>query len=484
MRTLLLSIALVRLCTAQSVDVSKVDALAEAALKAWNAPGIAVAIIQDDHVIMSKGYGVKEHGKPDPVTSHTVFAIGSMSKAFTTASMAMLVDEGKMSWDDPVRKHIEFFRLADPLASEQVTLRDLVCHRTGLNRNDVLWTNSSLSQEEIIRRIGYVKANKPFRAAWQYNNIMVSAAGFAVGKASGGTWQQFVKSRIFEPLGMKTASTDVAAAQAAPDHSSPHRRTQVVPWRNLDNIAPAGAVNASLDDLIPWARLQLNGGQIDGKRLISAENVEEMHTPQMAMRPEDQGRDWNPELGQISYGLGWFILDYRGLHLVGHGGAIDGFRSDMTLIPREKTAVIILSNLDQDNLPEALRWSILDLMHGFPQRDWNAALIGQAQEEQKAADAARKRRAAQHVTGTSPSHPLADYSGTYWDPGYGEVKIAVESGALALAWLNVHTALEHYHYDTFDPKERRGGGSQVVFRLNGNGSVSGLNFMGIDFVRR
>jgi CubicO group peptidase (beta-lactamase class C family) len=463
MRILLFSIAVVRLCAAQSVDISRVDALAESALKAWNAPGIAVAIVKDDRVVMAKGYGVKERGKPDAVTAHTVFAIGSMSKAFTTASMAMLVDEGKMSWDDPVRKHIEFFRLSDPLASEQVTLRD---------------------QEEIIRRIGYVKLSKPFRTAWQYNNIMVSAAGYAVGKASGETWQQFLQTRIFEPLGMKSASTDVAAAQAAPDHASPHRRTQVVAWRNLDNIAPAGAVNASLDDMIPWARLQLNDGEIDGKRLISAQNVEEMHTPQMAMRPEDEGRDWNPDLGQISYGLGWFIVDYRGLHLVSHGGAIDGFRSDITLIPSEKTAVIVLSNLDQDNLPEALRWSILDLMHGFPQRDWNATLIGHAQEEQKAAQAERKRRAAERVPGTTPSHPLADYSGTYWDAGYGEVKIAVENGELTLAWANFHAPLEHYHYDTFNSKERRLGGSQVVFHQTGSGSISSLNFLGIDFVRR
>jgi len=484
MRTLLILIVLVRFAAAQALDVSKVDALAEAALKAWNAPGIAVAIVKDDRVLMAKGYGVKERGKPDAVTADTVFAIGSMTKAFTTASMAMLIDEGKMSWDDTVRKHIEFFRLSDPLANEQVTLRDLVSHRTGLSRNDVLWTRTPWSQEEIIRRIGYVKLSQPFRTAWQYNNIMFSAAGYAVGKASGGSWQSFVEQRIFEPLGMKSASTRIAAAQSAPDHASPHRKTQVIAWHNLDNIAPAGAVNASIKDMIPWARLQLNGGEIDGKRLISAKNVEEMHTPQMAMRPEDEGRDWNPEIGQLSYGMGWFLVDYRSLHLVSHGGAIDGFRSDITLVPREKTAVIVLCNLDQDNLPEALRWSILDLMHGFPATDWNAMLIGHAQEEQKAAAEARKLRAAQRVPGTTPSHPLADYAGTYEDAGYGDVRIAAANGGLTLEWLSLHATLEHYHYDTFEAKSGGMRGSQVVFRTAANGSITGLNFMGVDFARR
>ena len=480
MRTLLILLALVRLATAQALDVSKIDALAEAALKAWNAPGIAVAIVKDDRVLMAKGYGVKERGKPGAVTPDTVFAIGSMSKSFTTASMAMLIDEGKMSWDDPVRRHIEFFRLSDPLANEQVTLRDLVSHRTGLSRNDGLWTRSQWSQEEIIRRIGYVKLSQPFRTAWQYQNIMFSTAGYAVGKASGGSWQAFVEQRIFQPLGMKSASTTIAAAQSAPDHASPHRKTQVIAWHNLDNIAPAGAINASLNDIIRWARLQLNGGELDGKRLISAKNMDEMHTPQMAMRPEDAGRDWNPEIGLLSYGMGWFLVDYRGLHLVSHGGAIDGFRSDLTLVPRDKTAVIVLCNLDQDNLPEALRWSILDQLYAYPTTDWNTALIGHAQEEQKAAAEARTRRATERVQGTTPSHPLADYAGTYTDPGYGDVRITVANAVLTLDWLNLHAPLEHYHYETFDAR----GGGQVAFRAAANGSITGLSFMGVDFARR
>jgi CubicO group peptidase (beta-lactamase class C family) len=330
MRFLAVLLLLVRVAFADALDPAKIDALAEAAMRAWNAPGVAVAIVRDDRVILAKGYGVKERGKADRVTARTVFAIGSTTKAFTTAAMAMLIDDGKMAWDDPVRKHIDFFRLSDTLASEQVTVRDLVCHRTGLSRNDVLWYGTPWNQEEILRRIGFVKLSKPFRSTWQYQNIMFSAAGFAVGRASGGTWQAFVQTRILDALGMSATSLTTRVAERAADHASPHQKSatapepKVVPWRNLDNIAPAGAINSSVDDLARWVRLQLNGGLFEGRRLISERNVEEMHTPQMHMRPEDEGRSWNPDTIQSSYGLGWTVHDYRGLHLVSHGGAIDG----------------------------------------------------------------------------------------------------------------------------------------------------------------
>jgi CubicO group peptidase (beta-lactamase class C family) len=226
---------------------------------------------------------------------------------------------------------------------------------------------------------------------------MFSAAGFAVGKASGSTWQEFVQRRILDPLGMTDTSFTTSVAERAPDHASPHSKGRggelgVVPWRNLDNIAPAGSINSSAEDLAKWVRLQLNDGTFEKKRLISERNLREMHTPQMAMRPDDWGRSWNPETIQSSYGLGWTIHDYRGLHLVSHGGAIDGFRAAITLVPREKLGIVVLTNLGSDNMPEALRWSILDVLHGFPARDWNATLIAHFGAEQQAARAAAQER--------------------------------------------------------------------------------------------
>jgi CubicO group peptidase (beta-lactamase class C family) len=493
MRFLLAAVLYLNFAGAQShtpaqLDAKKIDAVAEAAMRAWNAPGVSVAIVRDDRVVLLKGYGVKERGGNSAVTPRTVFAIGSTTKAFTTAAIAMLIDDGKMSWDDPVRKHIEFFRLSDPLASEQVTLRDLTSHRTGLSRNDNLWYGSPWSQEEIIRRIGYVKLSRPFRTTYQYQNIMFSAAGFAVGKASGSTWQDFVQRRILDPLGMTDTSFTTSVAERAPDHASPHSKGRggelgVVPWRNLDNIAPAGSINSSAEDLAKWVRLQLNDGTFEKKRLISERNLREMHTPQMAMRPDDWGRSWNPETIQSSYGLGWTIHDYRGLHLVSHGGAIDGFRAAITLVPREKLGIVVLTNLGSDNMPEALRWSILDVLHGFPARDWNATLIAHFGAEQQAARAAAQERQLKRAPNTKPSLELTKYAGVYHDAAYGDVRILVESGALALEWANVRSSLEHFHYDTFQVKEGRLDNAPVVFHLNASGAVSGITFQDVDFRR-
>ena len=256
-RALLAIVFMAPAMSAQTFDSAKLDAIAAEAMRAWKVPGTAVAIIQDDRVVVSKGYGVKRIGTNDPVTKDTIFAIGSATKAFTSCAVAMLMDDGKMQWDDPVRKHVPFFRLSDPMANELVTLRDLLSHRTGLSRHDLLWVNSPLTQEEIIEHIGSVPLSKPFRTAYQYQNIMFLTAGYAVGQASGGTWQEFVQKRILNPLGMTNSDLTTSAAEKSPNHSSPHGPGKdgslgVIPWRNIDNIAPAGAVNASVDDMTKW----------------------------------------------------------------------------------------------------------------------------------------------------------------------------------------------------------------------------------------
>ncbi len=474
--------------SAQSIDRAKIDAAVQRSMKEWGVPGCAIAIVRGNDVLLTAGYGVKENGKPDRVDPTTIFAIGSMTKAFTTAAMSILVDEGKMNWDDPVRKYIEFFHLQDPLADEMVTLRDLVCHRTGLARNDMLWYNSPLSSEDIIRRIAFLKPTKPFRSAWQYNNLMFLTAGYAVSKVAGTSWQNFVQARIFDPLGMKTADFTTDVVQQAADHASPHRKTggktNVVSWRNLDNIAPAGSINADVAEMANWARLQLNNGEFGGKRIISARNMTEMHTPQMAMRPEDWGREWNPETHQISYGMAWELHDYRGLHLVSHGGAIDGFRSNITLLPDQKLAFVVLSNLDQENMPEALRFSLIDAVLGLQPRDWDPILIEHFRLEADRATEAAKKRAAARRMDTKPSRELEAYAGEYFDPGYGTSTVSFVQGELRIAWSNFKEPLEHFQFDTFDVKGGNLRSSPVQFQLGPSGNVRTMNFLGVDFVRQ
>lgn len=469
-----------------ALDTSKIDVLMQQALVTWQAPGASVAIVRGDEVVYLKGFGVRELGRDELVTPDTLFAVGSTTKAMTTTALAILVDEGKIAWDDPVRKHLEFFRLSDPLADQNVTLRDLVTHRTGVSRHDMLWYGSPWGREEIIRRIGRVKPEHSFRSTWSYQNLMYLTAGQVIGAASGSSWEEFLQKRIFDPLGMTGANFSTTVAEKAPDHATPHRKKEekieVIPWRNLDNIAPAGSVNAGARDMSKWVRFQLGDGTFEGKRLLAAERLAETHTPQMVMRLEGQGKAVEPETTMMSYGLGWVIQDYRGQIVISHGGGIDGFRARVALVPQAKLGLVILSNRGGTMLPEAVSNSLIDLLLGLPTRDWNAYLLEQAQKGEAEGKTREKEREEKRRQGTQPSRELAAYAGGYEEPAYGTASISVENGALVLQWSSFHSRLEHFHLDTFmakdeNPLEKQ----QVVFTLGGDGEVAKMSFLGVEF---
>jgi CubicO group peptidase (beta-lactamase class C family) len=258
------------------------------------------------------------------------------------------VDEGKMGWDDSVRKHLPYFRLSDPLADANVKMLDIVCHRTGLSRNDLLWYNSPWSREEIIRKIGLVPLNRPFPSVYQYQNIMFLTAGEAVGYTAGTSWEDVVSWRLLAPLGMTNTDLSVRDALKAPDLAIPHERREekieAIDWRNIDNIAPAGSIDSSVRDLRRWIRLHLDEGTFEGKVLVKQTSIHETHTPQMVVRTDDpNSRSINEGTHMMAYGMGWAIQDYRGHHLVSHGGAIDGFRAMVALLPDEHYGIAILA---------------------------------------------------------------------------------------------------------------------------------------------
>lgn len=471
----------------QSVDQAALDALMKDALGYWRAPGAAIVVVRGDETVYAKGFGVRNVKTKEPVTAETIFAIGSTTKAFTTAAMAVLVDQGLMKWDDPVRKHLPEFRLSDPLANESVTLRDIVTHRTGLIRHDMLWYNSPWSRDEILRRIGLVPLTYPFRTTFQYQNIMFLAAGEAVAATAGLSYEDFVRKRIFQPLGMKTANFTMAEAESAANHASPHERrgdrSEPIAWRNVNNIGPAGSINASVSDLAPWIRMQLNGGVIDGKRLISAENVREMHTPQQVIRLEGRWKIFFPESEtlQLSYGLGWFINDFRGHQLVMHGGTIDGFRAMIMLEPAAKIGIAVLTNLNGTPMPEATCYNVMDLLLGLSKKDWNRQLDEAGKQYEMESMAAIDRRLAARKPDTKPTHEFSAYCGTYENPAYGKAEVILASGKLVLLWSNFKTRLEHFHYDVFTPEDDRLKYETAMFSLNSDGDVAGLQFLGANF---
>ncbi len=473
--------SLIGLSQSPPVDPKVIDQFVRDAMEAWQVPGVAVAIIRDNQIIYLKGHGVRELGKAESVTPDTLFPIASCTKAFTTTAMAMLVDEGKWDWDDRVREHLKWFKLSDPLADSQVTLRDLVTHRTGLAGHELLWYRSTWDRDEIIRRVGKAPVKNPFRSTFQYQSTMFAAAGAALEATSGKKWEDFVKKRIFDPLGMANTHFTTTAALGFPDRASPHRKDRTgmpiaIPAYDLTRPDPAGSIQTNARDLSQWVRFQLGEGAFEGKRLISAKSLAETHSPQMVIRLEGVARDMNPDTHQMNYGMGWVLQDYRGKFLVSHAGAIDGFRAHITLDPDAKLGLVILNNLHGTHMNLALSNQLVDYLLGLPRKDWNAYIAEQVQKAELVAEARIREREGRRQPGTRPTHGLAAYVGSYEDPAYGTAEVTLVNGRLLWKWSVFNGELEHYQNDTFVVRNETIGFPRAVFTLGRDGDVATMRF--------
>jgi CubicO group peptidase (beta-lactamase class C family) len=308
-------------------------------------PGVSLVIVKDDKVVYLKGLGYRDFERKVPVTPDTLFAIGSSTKAFTAMLVAMAADAGRLSLDDPPKKFIPYFRLQDPEADAKITLRDLLSHSSGLNRTDLAWISGVLNREEVIRVAATAKPTAKLREKFQYQNVMYAAAGECVAHAENSTWESLIEGRIFKPLGMKASDVSVPAMQSARDYSFGYvyeeatKETRRVPTRNLPAIAPAGAINSNARDMALWLRLMLGGGVFEGRRLVSEKGFEELVKPQMKVA------------GNVSYGLGWFVRDWRGHKVAEHGGNIDGFNAQVALMPDQHLGFVLLTNVSNSSLP-------------------------------------------------------------------------------------------------------------------------------------
>lgn len=467
------------------------DQYVQAAMKEWEVPGLAIAIVKDDKVVFAKGYGVRALGGPAAVNEQTLFAIGSSSKAFTAATVAILVDEGKIKWDDPVNKYLPSFQLFDPYSTRELTVRDLLTHRSGLERGDLIWYASPYDRNEVLRRVRFLKPSWSVRSRFGYQNIMFLAAGQISPALTGKEWDDVVRERIFVPLGMNASSTSIRKFAGVDNVATPHSKIddklQKVAWRNIDNIGPAGSINSNVIDMAQWIRMNLGGGMYENKRVLSAASVKEMQTPQTIIRIEGQNERLYPEAHFLTYGLGWFLSDYRGRKLVEHGGAIDGMRSAVGMLPEEKLGVVILTNRHGSVLPHVLMYRVFDAYLGVAKRDWSAEMFKKFKALEDQAKAAEKKVEAERVKGTSPSLALEKYAGTYQNEMYGEAKFVFKDGKLTSAFgPNFNGDLEHWHYNTFrvvwrDPMEGKG---FVNFKLNTKGQADTVAIDGLgEFTR-
>jgi CubicO group peptidase (beta-lactamase class C family) len=453
------------------------DAYVNAALETWHVPGAGVAIVRNDSVIYAKGYGVREVGKPAPVDEKTIFAIGSSSKAFTSAAVAMLVDSGKVRLDATATTYLPGFQLYDTYASREITVRDLLSHRSGLARGELLWYGSDYDRDEILRRVRYLPPTWSFRSQFGYQNIMFLAAGQVVAKVTNASYDEFIRQRIFQPLGMTSSSTSIKALVGQPDLASPHFEAndtvRAVPYRNIDNIAPAGAINSNAVDMAQWLRLHLADGKFNGTRLISKRMEDEMRTAQTVIR--GGGGNQNPSAHLTAYGLGWFLSDYEGKLLVQHGGNIDGMTALVAMLPEEKFGIVILSNMNGSQMPGTVMLRALDMQLERPAKDWSARMRMSYDSALTRARAAQKATEAAHVLGTKPTLPLSAYAGTYADSAYGTVKITDDNGTLNFAFGSTWKGpLVHWHYDTFRLKLDTPvlPAAPVQFHLDPSGKVS------------
>ncbi len=475
---------------APAPNLAALDAYVAQAVRDWHVPGLAIAVVKDDSVVFAKGYGVRELGKPDPVDSGTRFAIGSTTKAMTAVALAMLVDSGKVRWDDPVIRYLPGFRVDDPYVTRELTVRDLLTHRGGLGNADQLWTRGDNSTEEIIRRLATIQPAYSIRSRFVYQNIMYAVAGQVIAAASGMSWAAFVRSRILAPLGMSATETTLAALHGKPNVAAPHAqiRDTIRPIANrpVDAVAPAGSIWSSVGDMAKWMRFMLDSGRVAGKRLVSAASYREIMSPQVIAAPDIYATLSIVRPHFFTYGLGWFLQDYAGQAIAMHTGSIDGMSAIIGLIPDRRVGVYVLANLDHAELRHALMYRVFDLYTGQPPRDWSSELLAHFTRLESQASAAQKQQQQRRVLNTQPSLPLERYAGTYTNATYGTAVVSVSDGKLRFALgRGDESPLSHWQYDTFQAAwtDERISPSLVVFVPDGTGGVTSVRAFGITFAR-
>jgi len=426
------------------------------AMRQWRVPGCAIAVVRNGRVVATRGYGWRDVAKRLPVTPRTLMPIASCTKSFTVATLEALADEGRFDWDHPVRDVLPDFRLYDETATDQVTPRDLVTHRTGLPRHDEVWYRSGLSADEIVHRLRWLEPSRPLRTSFQYQNMMFLVAGQIASRLNGTSWREAVRQRLLVPLDMNATAFTVPELEHAPDHATGYQRDDhdsvvVEPYQDLREIAPAGAMVSSADDLSHYLAMLLGGGTYAGRRVLAERDIDDMLTPQAV---EPSMMRW-PEFGFRAYGMGFNVTTYRGHVLAQHGGNMDGFSAFLSLLPRDGIGIAVLTNLDQSRLREIVAYRIHDWLLHEPPVDWGARFLEEEREDAAAEAAATTEHASPRVAGTRPSHPLADYCGAYAHPAYGTIVIAADGDSLRMTFHGATMPLAHFHYDVFEKPRRR-----------------------------
>jgi CubicO group peptidase (beta-lactamase class C family) len=462
------------------------DNVVEHARKEFNVPGIAVAIVKDGRVVVSKGYGIRRLGDPAPVTPHTIFGIASNSKLFTSAALAMLVDEGKLDWDDRVVDRLPGFQMSDAYVTREMRIRDLLCHRSGLTlgAGDLMfWPASDFTSSQINYRLRFVPLGTSFRSAYAYDNVLYNVAGAVIQQISGKSWAEFIRERFFGPLNMRDSKTSIRDIDASTDVVAPHAlddgKLRALEHTPLDNNAPAGAIVSSVDDMSRWVIALLNKGAIDnGKRLFSERQARTLWSPLTILPIADapaELADVQPHFSDYAMGEG--LRDYRGHLLVSHTGGLQGMVSIVSMLPELNVGVIILTNQEEGGAFQAIANTVLDHYLGAPPKDWVAAFAAVAKRQRDEAEKTVREAAAKRNLASKPSLALESYAGRYRDPWYGDIAIETKGDGLAIRFTHTPALtgkLEHWQQDTFVARWNDRSllaDAYITFSLNPDGTI-------------
>lgn len=415
------------------------DAFIHTVIEDWKAPGMAVAIVKDGELIYGKGFGYRNIENKQPITAQSLFGIASTSKAFTTTAIAMLVQDGLLEWDKPVRDYLPDFRMSDPYITEHITVRDLVTHRSGLPRHDRVWLGTPFTREELVEKIQYLDFSRGLRETYQYNNLLYVTAGRVIEAVTGTSWENFVERRILTPLGMTGTNFSVTDMQLADDFAQAYTINdaglRIAPFRNVDALGPAGSINSNISDMAKWVQFNLNRGIVMLDTLLAPRYIDELHEPWVvAARSTD-----DEELSFVNYGLGWRISAYQGHRIVYHGGAIGAYRTLVTLLPDQNIGIVSITNYNRAQVNRIATYNAIDRLLDLEKIDWNTRLQERISEprEPDCHDSPRL------------THELHVYTGIFEHPAYGLIEIKNSENQLTVTRYGETSILEHCKFNTF-----------------------------------
>lgn len=466
------------------------DTAFERVLKDWHAAGFAVAVVEKNKVIYAKGFGYRDVDKRLPVTPNTLFAIGSCTKAFTASLLGMLQKENKINLDNPVREYLPELKFYNDNMNNQIIVRDLMTHRTGLPRHDYSWyLFSSTSRDSLLRRIQYMQPTAGIREKWQYNNFMFLVQGMIAEKINKKKWEVLVKENIFDKLDMTRSNFSVLTMSKDSNASIGYsiKNDSIIKkldYYNIDAMGPAGSINSSVNEMSNWVITWINGGKFNGKEIIPSNYVTEAQSSQMVIAGALPSKE-HPDVHLSNYGFGWFISSYRGHYRVEHGGNIDGFSANTCFFPSDSIGFIVLTNQNGSAVPSIVRNIIADRVLNLSSFPWNDSLKAAADKAKATAKESEKNALSNRKVNTKPSHPLKDYEGLFSNPGYGTAEVYVKNDSLFIKMGPTDiTWLKHYHYDIFQPfdVDKKEGidtssnsPARISFTMNDAGDIVALN---------